>query len=350
MTRGELPAAGAARAQRATSPTGACPPQLTGGYETQRAVVDWFSCTWLPESSDVHVARDLWDHLQAWIGVGVVGQECPGRYGFQFGCVFSFVLHGSLVPVGRCDWGGERRAGRARLDLSGSGCSRVDDWRAVRRWFESLEGGTITRVDLAVDFLLGEFGVQDALDWYAAGEFRVDDSGKQPRHSTPGDWHNPAYSTGEGRRWGRTLEVGRRDSGKMARIYEKGRQLGDSESEWVRFEVEQRNEQRELPAAMLTDCDAYFAGAYAICASLLDCAAERVMTHKAEGDIALARAVEFTRTSYGQVLNVLRIKLGADEALQLCSREGLPRRLQKSSLTAFNLIGADALRPSEISA
>lgn len=342
---------GSRRARAARTAAGAAsPPVLTGGEETQRAVVDWLTVTWLPEWSDVHVARELWDSLKAWLGLDLVGQECPGRYGFAFGCQYSAMVYGTLVPIGRVDWGGDMRKGRARLDLSGSGCSKVNDWRPVHAWVSRQVEPTITRCDLAVDFLLGEFTVNDAVDWYTAGQFRVDDSGMQPRHSMPGDWINPAYEEGTGKRWGRTLEVGRRENGKMARVYEKGRQLGDSASDWTRFEVEYRNNDRDIPLDILLDRDAYFAGAYRCCAQVLNVAGERIKTHQAEGEVTLARAVQHTRTSYGQVVNVLRLKLGAQEVLDLIAREGVPRRLHKPSLTAFHTFGAGALSDREVSA
>lgn len=320
--------------------------------------MDWLTATFAcgpfvdTETGEIfdpdHLARQVWSELAAWVGPGVVGQETHGRYGYAHGVAFSFVLHGSLVPIGRLDWGGERMGNRARLDISGAGCSRIKAWRDVRTWCEQQTALVVTRIDLAVDLLQGEFTPTDALDAYHAGAFRAEGQGMQPRHSMPGDWENPAYLAGVGRRWGRTLEIGRRENGKMCRVYEKGRQLGDSDSDWTRVEVEWRNNDRVLPLAMLTDCDAFFAGAYEVCAQLLPVAAERVPTHQAEGEIALQRAIELTRAAYGQVVGVLKRKLSGDEIVALLAREGLPRRLQRSALAAFEHSGADALKDREV--
>lgn len=326
------------RAQRAEARR-ACPPALTGGEslpeagEAPRAKVDWFSFTWLPEGGGLHVAAEVWELFHAVFGFGVVGADSAGRYGYQFGCVLSVVKFGSIVPVGRVDWGGDRMGGRARFDLSGGGCSMVKDWRPVVRWLERLEAVKITRVDLAVDCLLGEFGVDDAVGWFEAGEFHA--GGRRPRHSTPGDWLAPHY--------GRTLEIGRRENGKMLRAYEKGRQLGDYASPWTRFEVELRNIDRELPFEVLTECDKFFSGAYAALERLLPVAGERIATHQREGDITLGRLVMHARSAYGQLVEVLRAKVTAGEVLDVLSRPGLPRRLQRSSLVAFHQFGADAL-------
>ncbi len=341
----QLDATTRARAARPGRRGRLAPPQLTGGEKTAevrepvsgRAKVDWWSMTWLPESSDIHVARELWDLLTVWLGGGVVGRECPGRYGYEFGCTFGVVVHGSVVNVGRVDWGGERMGHRARVDLSGAGCSRVTDWAPIRAWIERQEAAKLTRVDLAVDCLMGEYSVDDAVTWYESGIFRASAQGTQPRHSTVGDW------LGDGPQWGRTLEVGRRENGKMCRVYEKGRQLGDAASPWVRWEVELRNNDRDLPFDILTDCDRYFVGAYQCLEALLPVAGERIATHQAEGEIQLGQLVTFSRSSYGQLVQVLRGKLDASQVLDLITRPGVPRRLHRASLVAFETLGAAAL-------
>lgn len=345
---------------------------LTGGESRIEAgpgpgaIVDWLTVTFLPESAGslswkadgddddadersvvapAHLACDLWPVVSDWLGGSVVGHESAARYGYAFGCEFSVIAFGSLVPVGRVDWGGERHGGRGRLDISGAGCGRVSDWGLVRSFIEGLEAAKITRVDLAVDCLAGEFGVEDARSWYELGEFHA--GGRVPRHSCPGDWFNPAYRGGEGICYGRTLEVGRRENGKMLRAYEKGRQLGDSESPWTRFEVELRNIDRDIPFDVLTERDRYFAGAYECLKRVLPVAGERIKTHQADGEIALSQYVKHANAGYGQVVSVLRAKMSAGQVLDLLCREGLPRRLQKSSLTAFHLIGAGALQSQE---
>jgi len=345
-----IPATARTAAQRPRGPgRESCPPALTGGEKMgpQGAKVDWFTLTWLPvrdvnpdtgECDDPGaLPRDLWALLSGWAGGSVVGQECAGRYGYTLGVAFSVVCHGSLVPIGRLDWGGTRHGGRARFDLSGSGCSRISRWGDVHGWAANLAAATITRVDLAVDCLMGEFGVDDAVAWLRAGEFRAAGSGRDPRHSTPGDWLDPQHP------YGRTLEVGRRENGKMLRAYEKGRQLGDTVSPWTRFEVEIRNNDRDIPLDVIVQCDRYFVGAYKCLERLLDVAGERIATHQKEGEIALGRLVVHSRSAYGQLVDVLRLKLTAGEVLDVLARPGLPRRLQKSSLVAFHHLGAAAL-------
>ena len=311
-------------ARRAGRP---CPPNLTGGESPDEgAKVDWLTCTWLPER-DEHVAATTHAWLTQWLG-GVMGESVNGLFGYQEGVRFYVPIMGVPVHVARVDFGGEHKGGRARLDLSGAGCSRVRNWHALRAVLEGLTDSTLTRVDLAVDALEGEYSVDDAAAWYQAGEFNA--GGRMPRHSTVGDWLS------EESRHGRTLEVGRRENGKMLRCYEKGKQLGDQDSRWVRFEVELRNNDRDLPFDMLTRCDEYFVGAYRCLERLLSAAGEKIKTHQKEGQIALQVMQDYAKSAYGQLLHVMRVQgLSASEVIDELARPGIPRRLERASLAGF---------------
>jgi len=255
----------------------------------------------------------------------VEGVSCYASKHYEHGVRFFVRLHETAVYIGRVDWEGPK--GRARLDLPGAGCGVVRDWLGLRSWLTSQWETTLTRVDLAVDCLFGQFTVEDAIDWYLTGQFQAPGSGRRPRHNLVGDWLDPHY--------GRTFEVGRRENGKVCRVYEKGRQLGDSASPWTRFEVEVRNEDRELPFDILTDCDRYFAGAYRCLAQLVGVAGSRIETDQAETEIALARLSVHARSSYGQLIEVLRLRMTADELVSYLSRPGIPGRLSKASLAEF---------------
>lgn len=325
-------AAGAAGAQR-TGPRSRqgrdSTPPLTGVESPPAhagAKVDWCTVTWLPEP-DEYVQGGVMDLLKDVLGQ-VTAVEVPGMFGYERGLKFFVVLDdGQQHHLARLDWGGNHHQARARLDLSGSACSKVNDWRKLSDWIGSQWDYKLTRVDLAVDCLNGEYTVEHARDWYMAGDFNA--GGRMPRHSTPGDWLAPHH--------GRTLEVGRRTNGKMLRAYEKGRQLGDPESLWTRFEVELRNIDRDLPLDVLTECDTYFAGAYKALQRVLPVAATRISTHQKEGELSLGRLVYFARQGYGKVTHVLRGHLDADELLDFISRPGVPKRLEKASLAGFSV-------------
>ncbi len=46
---------------------------------------------------------------------------------------------------------------------------------------------------------------------------------------------------------GRTLYIGKRENGKMLRIYEKGKHLGNPVSSWVSVELELKGKNRIIP-------------------------------------------------------------------------------------------------------
>lgn len=307
----------------------ACPPALTGGESSktaQKSKLDWFTLTWLPEP-DEDIGLTVHGLLNIVLSGGVMGEECKGMMGYEAGVRFYTPYMGDLISVARVDYGGISKGFRARLDISGMGCSRIFDWLKVKAWVEQQTEAKLTRVDLAVDCLQGEFSVDDAKSWYEAGDFSS--GGRYPRHSCPGDWlSSPSV-------YGRTLEVGRRENGKMLRCYEKGKQLGDPSSLWTRWEVELRNNDRELPFEMLTSPDQFFCGAYDCLSRVLPAAAERIKTHQKEGEIAIEQAIEYAKTSYGQLVYCMRQYMTQDEIYDAIHRPGVPKRLEKAVLGGF---------------
>jgi phage replication initiation protein len=271
------------------------------------------------------------------VGLEVAAEGGSGHFGYSQGArIHAMLDDGGKHHLGLLDWGGQRMQGRARLDLSGSACARISDWQTIQDWISRQWEPTITRVDLAVDCIEGEFTVDNARDWLAAGEFTAGE-GRPPRHSTPGDWlaETPFY--------GRTLEIGRRENGKMLRAYEKGLQLSPgSGDKWTRFEVELRNKDRDIPLDVLTRCDTYFAGAYECLARVLPVAGERIKTHQKEGELTIQRLTHYCSEAYGKLLTVFRGRLDIDEVLDVIARPGVPRRLEKSSLAGFLIAEAPA--------
>jgi len=299
------------------------------GPGPQGAKVDWFTCTWKPEP-DEHVVGTILGLLRS-IGIAAHADVGSGHFGYGYGArIYTLLDDGAHHQVALVDWGGDRMRGRARLDLSGSGCSRVTSFQPVQDWLGHQWEPTITRVDLAVDCLEGEYTVDHARDWLLSGEFTAGE-GRPPRHSTPGDWLSEVPFHG------RTLEVGRRENGKMLRAYEKGLQLSPgSGDKWTRFEVELRRKDRDIPLDVLTRCDEYFVGAYVCLQRLLPVAGQRIATHQKEGELSLQQLLHWCRESYGKVVNVVRAHADLDEVLDLISRPGTPKRLEKAFGVGFN--------------
>lgn len=149
-----------ARQRGVVAPCASRTPLLTEGESQNKSKVDWMTATWKPEPDEV-LGLNIHSLLMNCMG-DVVGVEAPGMMGYDFGIKFSMVRFGSLSLVGRLDYGGEKHKGRCRLDLNGTGCSQVKNWLALQVALGGFEDLKLTRVDLALDFLQGEYGVEDA--------------------------------------------------------------------------------------------------------------------------------------------------------------------------------------------
>lgn len=286
------------------------------------AVIDWLSFTFL-EFAEADLPRMVRLWLSEWLGCEIGGEDGNGLHGFANSVKFYRQHMGTLIPVGLVAWGGDNQKGRAYVSINGAGCMLIRDWWNVRRIVESLHA-RITRADVAVDAMNGEFSPLDAAAWYSDGGFTS--RGRKPKYKIEGDWLEDIGS-------GRTFYVGKRVNGKYGRLYEKGKQLGDPTSKWSRFEVEIHNTDREIPPSILTHPSEYFSGCYPCCEGLVNVGAERIKTNQKEHEISLARLLSYCRQSYGRLIYCL--KLGNDndaEIIKELSVTGIPRRLEKSSL------------------
>lgn len=214
--------------------------------------------------------------------------------------------------------GGETQRGTIHVSLTGTGCMHVPDWLKVMEWGESLNV-KITRIDLAHDDLEGRHAsIAIALEWLEAGRFAA--NGRPPKGRLIDD-----LGSGEGK----SLYVGNRKNGKLCRVYEKGRQLGDKSSPWTRVEVEFRNKSRVIPWSVLANPGHYLAGAYP-CLAFLSAVHEKIRTIAKAVTISLARAVHHARQMTGRLVNVLMQKHFGDAfaVVDEIIREGVPRRLE----------------------
>lgn len=218
-------------------------------------------------------------------------------------------------------YGGQRDT--AFLSLPGEGCAMVPDWAAAAAFFKDELHARITRWDGAVDDYEGVHSVDDAVKLYLAGQFNL--GGNKPSCDQAGNWIEP-----DGR--GRTFYVGLRKNGKLMRIYEKGKQLGDPESLWVRWELELHNRSREIPFDVLIKPGQYVAGAYP-CTAWVHDQASRIATIQKSSAIGYDVLIESASTSYGRLFNVMMEQEGSAEAVvDLLRRPGLPRRLEQPAV------------------
>ncbi|MBN8490101.1 MAG: replication initiation factor domain-containing protein [Burkholderiales bacterium] len=153
-----------------------------------------------------------------------------------------------------------QQAGTVHFNLFGAACLRVShaQWAGVASWVRDASGW-ITRCDLALDIFEG-FDIASMPQAWLNGQFDV--RGQRPAEREAGAW-----TSGHSR----TFYVGKRETGKELRGYEKGDELFGHEAgdPWFRAEVEFRNNARVIDPAILERPADFFAGAYPWCAALL---------------------------------------------------------------------------------
>lgn len=222
-------------------------------------------------------------------------------------------------------WGGESQRGRVYFSLMGKGCSMVSDWAGLAEWLEA-HGAVIKRADVAYDDFTGKLlSIAWAIDQYRHDGFNA--GGRKPSHECIGDWLSGEQSTK-----GRTLGIGNRSSGKYARCYEKGKQLGDVTSAWTRIEVEWRAQDRHIPYDILTRPGHYLAGAYP-CLAFLSEEQSIIQTVATGARIAFDTAVANAKQHCGKLVNLLLNVVGGDyaEVVERLIRPGFPARIDPYS-------------------
>lgn len=283
------------------------------------AHIDWFACTLTPrvevtrtDEQDIFIVELL--RILAITGAQI--KETPKGW-FGYTTMANIVSPDGRVNYGLLAYGGESQKGSIHIELNAHGCATVTCWEEVAEWGKTHDA-VITRLDLAHDDFTGnEITVGLALDWYKDGKF--DQNGRPPKGMLIDD-----LGTGEGK----TLYVGNRKSGKLLRVYEKGRQLGDPASQWARVEVELRNKSRVIPWDALTRAGHYLAGAFP-CLAYLSAIQEKIRTIAKAGKITLTVATIHLQKTSGKLVDLL-MKLHHEDAPAVIAKirgEGIPRRL-----------------------
>lgn len=316
--------------------TGRLPSSNRGVSETEQVgvVLDWLACS--VDLLAILESRQMIDDRQAMLDDldGAVG-SCAKLVaetvaGFFFGDLFAlgeqgrgrfytwrFALHDpGGEHVGLLEFGGintmrEDGTRTARFELTGAGCRIFETSSGsdhAKRWslLASLLGccdARITRIDIAADDFAGRWPVAWAIEQYNAGQF--DRRGQRPKARLIDDMGNCT---------GKTFYVGSRKSENQLRVYEKGREQGDRDSEWVRYEGEfHASNRRELPLDMLIDPAPYLVGAYPVL-DFVGGIGERLRIATEEVLANCKRAVMHFRRQYGPMLNALLHASGGDES------------------------------------
>lgn len=217
-----------------------------------------------------------------------LGVDRPGRDYYEF---TTTIQNENGHEIGSVSAGGESQRGTICFTIKGEAChSGRKGWeKRVHAYFADYKP-TITRIDLCKDFFNGELAIDEVVGLYRAGEFSY--RGRRPSHETHGSWLDVDGIAGHSR----TFQVGKRDSGKMARFYEKGHQYGLMESKWLRAEVELRNQNRVIPWDAVISPAQYFAGAYQACQLIANMElATRIPTGKAVAEASAQRCVNWVK-------------------------------------------------------
>lgn len=305
------------------------------------AIVDWLRFSFIPDSPFSHCLEQLSKYFALWFDFPVFLKTAKvGFRGYQSSVEISAYLNGEFIKLGLVAMGGANVGGTMLVDITGTGCGVVSDWDSVYATMQDLDA-KITRCDLAVDFLEGEYSIDQIDEMYFAGEFNSGGRIPKRRRIESGD-SNQSCSGGV------TVEIGRRVNGKMVRAYEKGRQLGNQDSKWLRIEVELHNRDRVIPHDIVLKRSEYFSGAHKALATFINAAAEKIKTQQVQHETSVEIMTGHMVTSYGKLIDQLMIKSDGDAeaVIKQIRIKGIPNRLQKTALAAH--VSASHVQPDAI--
>lgn len=220
------------------------------------------------------------------------------KYGFSIG--------NNDAKLGTIAIGGQNNT--VLIMITGTGCQYADNyWEHNLYNFLKYQAVNpkLTRIDLAHDDFEGIYSSPEIADTAdSQGMFAL--TNRMPTVQHLGDWKRPTGA-------GRTLQVGKRENGKLYRGYEKGKKFGDVDSLWFRSEVEFGSAGRHLPFEMLTSPTQYFAGAYPFCLELVEHAkgeifdmVSRVPCTKKEAEISLNKSIQIWKHQAGRYIAAYR--------------------------------------------
>lgn len=311
---------------------GQLPPRLTPrpvtrgesyaeGIDGVSTKIDWLHASWEVKGAD---GDPVWVRDMIFCdGFTFIRREGKGLFGFAESEDIMCLVGGEPQRVAVLAWGGQgKQADMAFLQITGTGCNalHLNDDRLDRENLRTVlrsVNATITRLDICFD--TESLGVMDCWQAYADGRFGS--GGRKPSYDQAGDWLEH-----QGR--GRTLYVGKAKNGKLIRCYEKGKQLGDPTSPWLRLEVQWGNRDRVIPYDALVDTDAYFVGAADFFSNVLASVPRMVKTISKGAAIVAEKLLHHGRESYGRFIHQLvKAKFTAEQIVAMFRREGAPKRM-----------------------
>lgn len=304
-------------------------PRADSSVPSHAGFIDWISFTFSehhalfsekgPVSDDEFIFA-LGHYLERIFGFGITSERPMGIAGYTR----SFSLGTKFGIVG---YGAQRDT--VYVSVTGQGClAAKQGWEQRLYDFLSdlykITSVKITRVDLAYDDFTGEeYSPELAYSDYQNGKYTF--GTLPPSIRRDGDWDN------QNEIQGLTVYIGSRNSGKMLRVYHKGRQLGapfqSMYPDWTRIEVEYRANNRLIPFDVLLNPGHYIAGAYPAL-FFVSSAQANLSRAQRQMEISYERALHVLKHQFGHYLHVFREIEGDDSALldKLC-RDDIPERL-----------------------
>lgn len=223
--------------------------------------------------------------------------------------------------------GGGGQRGTMLFAISGTGClAAKEGWeRRLYLYFNSPSciNPVITRVDIAYDDLDGDFlPVRNCVDVYNNGGF--DRRGNRPSVEQRGSWINDDKSGA-----GLSFYVGTKHASQCLRVYEKGKQLGDKASKWVRIEVQFSNVRKVIPLDIIIDGLSYFVAAYPILSGVSDREGKRLDKKNKVASANVESYIRNIKNSYGKFLKFGRFVFGDEVLLNMIESQStnLPKKI-----------------------
>lgn len=234
------------------------------------------------------------------------------------------------AQYGRVHFGGQNNT--MLVEITATGCNAASDsWEfRLYQFITKAVRPKITRIDIAKDFFNGEYTPEQAKADRLAGKFTN-------HHMMPdGESVGTDWESNNGK--GKTYYVGSRESSKYVRVYEKGKQLGDKESPWVRFEIEFKAKDIVIPFEVLTVPGEYFGGAYPICSQFQE-KAKRIEAVQKNLELTFERCIEVARNQVGRAINAAKSMFPNKQPAEILAmfepeHDLLPKRLSMEVYSA----------------
>ncbi len=270
-----------------------------------------------------------WRELVTWL-FGFADQVVMGsvqKRTWQFYDEHALLLDQSGAVVGKVGWvtrEGHERQGAFCVSLMGHGTRHLEQSPKGREALMHrllLACAKITRIDIAVDDLDGS-----TLNYWAI-KARAQQGEFCTRGRPPKVWWIEHDNDGRGN----TLYIGQKGHKELC-LYEKGKQLGDPNSGYMRFELRLYGARIELPLDVLVNLGEYFGAAYPLLADFVVSELERLaIKEHVYLDCTVNGWLRSLRQQSGTSIGLAMRALGQENFLRFAQdlqRTGVPGRFK----------------------